>query len=587
MSSRQDSTAGGVGPVDSWTTPARGKRPTARQPEGAVWGDESATAKADVHVSTARPEPAPEWASPGTGRAGSRRRRRQRSPGARLAAAWPLLAVLVVQAALSLRLVRADTAFQDEATYLWAGHLQWAHWLHGTPLPPFPTYFSGAPVVYPPVGALADSVGGLAAARALSLVFMLAATVLVWATAGRLYGRLAAFFAAALFAVSGPTLHLGSFATYDALSVMLLALAAWCAVRAGVKGEGTGWTVAAGAALAVANAAAYSSALFDLVVLAIAALIAWPAGARLAARRCATILIVLAVLIAAGLLAGGSSYLTGIKQTTLARAGGANSPLSVLADAWSWTGLLVVLAVLGVIISLASREGAVRTWLLAVLAVAGMLGPLEQAHLHTLASLNKHVGLGAWFAAIAAGYAVGKVIGTAPAGRMRTLTLSACVLALVFPLSLGAAQSWTFSTDWPNASSFIAIFRPLADHGNDRLLVEDGSIARYYLPSGSQWQRWSTTRNIVLASDASTGGPSSTAGVTGAGNAGVFAEFITRGYFSLVALNFADTTTLDRQIAADLRRSHHYHIIDVIPYGIEVPPIGQGTYVIWRYEPRP
>jgi len=75
--------------------------------------------------------------------------------------------------------------------------------------------------------------------------------------------------------------------------------------------------------------------------------------------------------------------------------------------------------------------------------------------------------------------------------------------------------------------------------------------------------------------------------VTGAGNAGVYAEFITRGYFSLVALNFADTTTLDRQIAADLRRSHHYHIIDVIPYGIEVPPIGQGTYVIWRYEPHP
>ena len=161
------------------------------------------------------------------------------------------------------------------------------------------------------------------------------------------------------------------------------------------------------------------------------------------------------------------------------------------------------------------------------------------------------------------------------------------MVALVFPLSLGSAQARTFSTDWPNASSFIAIFRPLADHGNGRLLVEDGSIARYYLPSGSQWQRWSTTRNIVLASDASTGGPSSTAGVTGAGNAGVFAEFITRGYFSFVALNFADTTTLDHQIAADLRHNHRYHIIDVIPYGIEVPPSGQGTYVIWRYEPHP
>ena len=95
--------------------------------------------------------------------------------------AWVgLLVVLAVQAVLSVRLVRADTAFQDEATYLWAGHLEWAHWLHGVPIPPFATYFSGAPVIYPPLGALADSVGGLAGARVLSLVFMLGATALLW-----------------------------------------------------------------------------------------------------------------------------------------------------------------------------------------------------------------------------------------------------------------------------------------------------------------------------------------------------------------------------------------------------------------------
>ena len=62
---------------------------------------------------------------------------------------------------------------------------------------------------------------------------MLGATALLWGTAGRLFGRRAAFFAAALFAVLGPTLHLGAFATYDALSVLLVAAAAWCVVRAG------------------------------------------------------------------------------------------------------------------------------------------------------------------------------------------------------------------------------------------------------------------------------------------------------------------------------------------------------------------
>src|ERR1700728_3478107 len=98
----------------------------------------------------------------------------------------PLLVVLTVQVVLSLRLLGANTAFQDEALYLRAGHLEWAHWLHHTPIPDFPAYFSGAPVIYPPLGALADDVGGLVAARILSLCFMLGATSLLWATTVRL-----------------------------------------------------------------------------------------------------------------------------------------------------------------------------------------------------------------------------------------------------------------------------------------------------------------------------------------------------------------------------------------------------------------
>jgi Dolichyl-phosphate-mannose-protein mannosyltransferase len=559
-------------------------RLSAPSPEGSSRNEVPEAAGAGTQAARGMPASAAMRGSPP---AGHRKMPGWREGGgaARIQRGWPLLAVLAVQALLSLRLVRADTAFEDEATYLWAGHLQWAHWLHGVPIPPFAAYFSGAPVVYPPVGALADSVGGLAGARVLSLLFMLGATALLWGCAVRLFGRRAAVFATALFAVSGPTLHLGAFATYDALSVLLIALGAWCVIRAGDRGEGTGWMVASGTALAVANAAAYASALFDLVVLALALLIAWPAGRRMAARRCAVLLVVLVVLVTAGLLAGGSAYLNGVKQTTLARAVGPDSPLAVLTAAWSWTGLIVVLAICGVIISWAGRRGGAQTSLLAVLAAAAVLGPLEQAHLHTLASLNKHVGLGAWFAAIAAGYAVDRFIAAAPAGRLQAVTCGACVVALTFPAAVGAGQSWTFSTDWPNASSFIAILRPLADHGNGHLLVEDAAIARYYLPAGSQWQRWSTTRNIVLPSGASTGGPASTAGVTGDGNAGVFAEFITHGYFSYVALNFADTTALDRRLAAQLHRAPRYRTIDVVPYGADTSAASHGTYVIWRYEP--
>ena len=270
------------------------------------------TRSADPAEARAPDAGAPQAAGPG----GREPETGLRSWGQRVTGAWPLLAVLAVQAALSVRLLRADTAFQDEALYLWAGHLQWAHWLHGTSVPPFPYYFSGAPVIYPPLGALADSIGGLAAARVLSLVFMLGATGLAWGTTARLFGRRAAFFAAALFAVLGPTLHLGAFATYDAMALFLIALAAWFVVRAGDRGDAVGWMVAAGAALALANAAAYSSILFDVFVLVLAVLVAAGPrpGGRVAARRAATVLVVTAALLTAGLLLGGGSYLSGFSR---------------------------------------------------------------------------------------------------------------------------------------------------------------------------------------------------------------------------------------------------------------------------------
>jgi hypothetical protein len=125
---------------------------------------------------------------------------------------WLLLVVLALQAALSARLIWANTAFQDEGLYLWAGHLEWAHWLHGTQIPDYASYFSGAPVLYPPLGAVANHYGGLAGARLLSLSFMLLATILLHGISRRLFNRGAANFAAFLFGVLAATEFLGAFA---------------------------------------------------------------------------------------------------------------------------------------------------------------------------------------------------------------------------------------------------------------------------------------------------------------------------------------------------------------------------------------
>jgi len=506
-----------------------------------------------------------------------------RARGLQLLGAWPLLIILGVQTIMSLRLVRANTAFQDEAEYLWAGHLQWAHWLHGAPIPLLPSYFSGAPILYPPIGAIADNIGGLATARILSMFFMLGATTLLWATANTLYGRRAAVFAAALFAVMGPTLNLGAFATYDSMGILLLALAAWMVTGASESESATKWLIAAGVVLALANASAYWTALFDPIVILLALLTAFPEpGKKEGSRRTLIFVAVLLVLIAGGFLLGGNGYIAGIEHTTFLRVGGTDSVLTILGDAWSWAGVIAVAALCGVIVGWFERPGAASRWLLAVLAIALVLPVADQAAIHTLAALNKHVAGGGWFAAIAAGYAVDRLI-AASIGRQQVVALGACVVALALPVELGYSQSKAFATSWPNSDTFIAILRPLVSHGNGRLLVEDPSIAEYYLPSvGKDWQRWSSTRNIVLPSGQSTGGPSAAAGVTGSGDATVFARYIMKGYFSLVALNFADTTPLDHAIRVALRVSGQYKPVQVVPYGKGPGGKRFGTYVIWQ-----
>ena len=145
----------------------------------------------------------------------------------------PLTAICAVQAALSLSLVWSNTAFADEAQYLGSGQLEWAHWLHGAYVPPYLlSSFSGSPVIYPPVGALANSIGGLAGARICHCYSCLARQSCFISRRRDCSDRTAAVIAAALWALSEPAIRL-AFATFDPLSVLLTALSAWLIVQAG------------------------------------------------------------------------------------------------------------------------------------------------------------------------------------------------------------------------------------------------------------------------------------------------------------------------------------------------------------------
>ena len=457
---------------------------------------------------------------------------------------WPLLAVLAVQAALSLRLIWSNTAFQDEALYLRAGHLEWARWLHHAPIPGFPAYFSGAPVIYPPLGALADSVGGLAAARILSLCFMLGVTSLLWGTTVRLYGQRAAVLAAALFATLAGTQFLGAFATFDAMALFLLSLAVWLGVRS-ADGEfrtRTALLVASGCSLALADVVKYATALFTPVVIIVVAL---AARGRHPRARLTAVLAVLGswlALAAAAVAAGGHQYWLGLETSTLARAG-SNVPVSaVLQHAYVWTSLILVLAVLGVLLARRSETGG--KLLPAVLAVAALLAPAEQARLHTTVSLQKHVVFGAWFAAIAAGYAMARLSRVDP-GRGWAAVLALPIAASTLFGSMGQAAS--LYRVWPNSTSLVSVLRSSVRAHPGDYLAEDYDVEAYYLRAQVPWQRWSDTYFFSYPG-ALPGGPS-------------YQAAIDHHFFSLVILDFGDTAATDRQIGSDMHHAGGYYIL--------------------------
>jgi 4-amino-4-deoxy-L-arabinose transferase-like glycosyltransferase len=468
-------------------------------------------------------------------------------PGVRglMVARWPLFAVLAVQAALSLRLVWSNTAFQDEALYLRAGHLEWARWLHQAAIPDFPSYFSGAPVIYPPLGALADSIGGLAAARIMSLCFMLGVTSLLWAAAARLYGRRAALLATGLFATLAGTQFLGAFATFDAMALFLLALAVWLGIR---SADCQFWTRTAlllttGATLAVADAVKYATALFTPVALAAVTLAVWrkhEGGAWLTALL--TALFSWLMLVATGVAAGGREYWLGITSSTLSRPRSEIPVATVLHGAYVWTSLILVLAVLGAV--LASRSEARGKFLPTILAAAALLVPAEQARLHTTVSLQKHVVFGAWFAAIAAGYAMARLSRVDP-GHGWAPVMALPIAASTLFGSMGQAAA--LHNVWPNAAGVVNVLRSEIHSHPGNYLAEDYDVEAYYLRTAVPWQRWSSTYYFSYQGIIP-GAPS-------------YAAAINDHYFSLVILDFGDTAATDTQITADMRHAGGYYVL--------------------------
>jgi Dolichyl-phosphate-mannose-protein mannosyltransferase len=485
-----------------------------------------------------------------------------------------MLGILIVQALQSLQL--QNSAFEDEALYLSAGHLQLGHLKYGHAVPTeFTSYFSGSPVLYPTLAAAVDSAFGLAGARALSLVLMLATTVLLYSISRLLFSELAGLCAAALFGTTQSTLFLGHFATYDATAIFLLALAAWIVVRRAHRPTIPA-SILAALIMTLGVAVKYATLMFVPTIVILAALTAY------AHRRWRGLLLqglmlctFTGVILAAAVVLAGKTYIEALRITTTARAHGNADVLDIFLDCLQWGGGLLILGLFGTasyvwreqlsaVQSTMQSDDHARPWRVALgllLCGTALLAPAYQMYLQTDVSLHKHIGYGLLFAAPMAGLGMTRLMGA----HFRYPQLA--IVSWVTLLTLGISQSHDLYHNWPDSTQMVAVLRPeLKPKG--RYLVESDAVPKYYFRNETTPDQWISTYAI----DYTDSKRERLWGEPG------YHAALKDGYFDLIVLNWTVTKELDNALVRKLRTDDRYRMLGKIPYQTTS---GKGYYQIW------
>jgi len=389
----------------------------------------------------------------------------------------PLAIILAVQTVLSARLIPRGIATPDESLYIYSGHQLISELWHGGGSPYYETFFSGAPDLYPVLAATIDHLGGLAAVRLASLFFMLISTALLYATARRIFGYWPAVTAAGLFAGLGITQALGALATYDALSLMLTAAAAYCAVRAARDdAHAAQWLAFVPLALLAANAVKYASVLFDPVVFGLAALFISHKGWKVAAQRFVALSTATLLLIILAVYLAGSAYFKGIAFTTLARKTGTQVIISdvyapthaIILSWWDWAGAILIIGVLALLMSMLIFRERRNAAVLAILLSASVLVIAEYVHLHALTSFSKHADFGAWFTCMGGGYALARAAELARRSYVKFPLIAVALTAAIF---VGLHYSDSGIGGQLRDSRLFVLLKPYLELKNGRYLL--------------------------------------------------------------------------------------------------------------------
>ncbi len=479
----------------------------------------------------------------------------------------PVCAALVLQGVASLSL--HNTAFQDEALYLYAGRQLFTQLAGGSPATDtYAAYFSGAPGFYPLLAGMLDALGGLGLARFFNLLCMLCVTLAVFAVTRRLFDDTSASLAAVLFAVQGPVLMIGHLATCDALSLALLGLASVLALHAGAASRAL-WPIAAGVALGAATIAKYVAFLWAPTVLALLALWAWQhVGVQGAIKRvCLAVAALITTVFA--LFAFDPGMRVGLDFTLTRHAVFVSASREILvARVAAWGGGLIGFACIGIALLGLARSHSKSVLLALVLGGAAMIAPASHLWKAEASSLPKHMAFGLFFAAPLAGFALARIGGYLRSSFMPARWLASLAICVAL-FGVGLYQAQGLFAEWANSDEMVRILRTQVRPNSSRILAEESEVPRYYLEDVTAPWQW-TGLYYFHYTDAS--------GRNFTGEDG-YRQAIADGYFDLVMLKYGASINVDRAIDSGLRDGSHYDLIARLPY---TTGFGKGEYWVWR-----
>ena len=481
---------------------------------------------------------------------------------------WPLALILAIQFVVSLATLH-NSAFQDEALYLYAGTRIVNHWLGGpAPLDHYATYFSGYPYAYPVIGGFLDMLGGLALARMFSLVCMLGVTSMVYVITNKLFQRPAAVFASAIFGSTGVVLFVGRLATFDALCLFLIALAAAMAVLGG--GGSLWWVMATGPLLVLAIGAKYAGMLFVLPVLGLLAVVAadclgWDAAiGRVAAAASAFVFSLVVAYVVMD-----KAALHAIAGSTTNRAVGLREQrMKLFTHVLQMGGLIWLIALIGLVL-LMRHKG--RRLLGLLLFGASWLAPVYHIYAREPVSLDKHIAYGLFFAVPLAGYALAWLSGYARQSLStsdRGYWVAGCVAVLAV-FTLGLHQSQVLYGEWANTSGLSYALHTQLRNGSGRIMAEDIEVARFDAKNVSQEWQWNSFYYpfyVTPSKQQLFGDPA-------------LIQAVKDRYYDLVELSFNYFPDKAYFLAQQMAVTRNYDLIAVIPFKNSY---GKGHFFLWR-----